>query len=141
MADRIRDVALGYFAACMTGGFSLALGLFTLTALTGPEWPSPQDFGMIVHVALLAGFVGGFVALAPSLPVILIAEWRGIRWLVPHVLFGAAVGIGGYLALEPAALQGSGQYGPAMIFAAAGALSGLVYHRAAGRSAGARVEA
>jgi hypothetical protein len=120
----------GYVAACALMGFVLAC----VAAWTVPETAAPELF--VLTVALTK--VAMIVSILPSLVVIPILEWRGMRRWYGYAIFGAT------LSAVASVLISGGMERPqtlnlitiAVCFAFLGAASATVYWWIAGRFAG-----
>lgn len=120
----------GYVAACALMGFVLAC----VAAWTVPETAAPELF--VLTIALTK--VAMIVSILPSLVVIPILEWRGMRRWYGYAIFGAT------LSAVASVLISGGIERPqtlnlitiAVCFAFLGAASATVYWWIAGRFAG-----
>ncbi|MBN8951842.1 MULTISPECIES: hypothetical protein [unclassified Rhizobium] len=120
----------GYVAACALMGFVLAC----VAAWTVPETAAPELF--VLTIALTK--VAMIVSILPSLVVIPILEWRGMRRWYGYAIFGAI------LSAVASILISGGIERPqtlnlitvAVCFAFLGAASATVYWWIAGRFAG-----
>lgn len=120
----------GYVAACALMGFVLAC----VAAWTVPETAAPELFVLTVALTKLAMIV----SILPSLIVIPILEWRGMRRWYGYAIYGAA------LSAVASILISGGVEKPqtlnliaiAVCFAFLGAASATVYWWIAGRFAG-----
>ena len=120
----------GYVAACALMGFVLAC----VAAWTMPETAAPELF--VLTIALTK--VAMIVSILPSLVVIPILEWRGMRRWYGYAIFGAT------LSAVASVLISGGMERPqtlnlitiAVCFAFLGAASATVYWWIAGRFAG-----
>ncbi|MBB3426873.1 MULTISPECIES: hypothetical protein [Rhizobium] len=120
----------GYVAACALMGFVLAC----VAAWTVPETAAPELF--VLTIALTK--VAMIVSILPSLVVIPILEWRGMRRWYGYAIFGAT------LSAVASVLISGGMERPqtlnlitiAVCFAFLGAASATVYWWIAGRFAG-----
>ena len=119
----------GYVAACALMGFVLAC----VAAWTVPETAAPELF--VLTIALTK--VAMIVSILPSLVVIPILEWRGMRRWYGYAIFGAT------LSAVASVLISGGMERPqtlnlitiAVCFAFLGAASATVYWWIAGRFA------
>ncbi|MBB3385890.1 hypothetical protein ACK83U_14505 [Rhizobium sp. WW22] len=120
----------GYVAACALMGFVLAC----VAAWTVPETAAPELFVMTIALTKVAMIV----SILPSLVVIPILEWRGMRRWYGYAIFGAT------LSAVASVLISGGMERPqtlnlitiAVCFAFLGAASATVYWWIAGRFAG-----
>ncbi|MBB4241062.1 MULTISPECIES: hypothetical protein [Rhizobium] len=120
----------GYVAACALMGFVLAC----VAAWTVPETAAPELF--VLTIALTK--VAMIVSILPSLVVIPILEWRGMRRWYGYAIFGAT------LSAVASVLISGGMERPQTLnlitifvcFAFLGAASATVYWWIAGRFAG-----
>ncbi|NKJ06187.1 hypothetical protein [Rhizobium sp. SG741] len=120
----------GYVAACALMGFVLAC----VAAWTVPETAAPELFVLTIALTKLAMIV----SILPSLIVIPILEWRGMRRWYGYAIYGAV------LSAVASILISGGVEKPqtlnlitiAVCFAFLGAASATVYWWIAGRFAG-----
>ncbi|SCB15003.1 hypothetical protein [Rhizobium lusitanum] len=120
----------GYVAACALMGFVLAC----VAAWTVPETAAPELFVLTIALTKLAMIV----SIVPSLIVIPILEWRGMRRWYGYAIYGAV------LSAVASILISGGVEKPqtlnlitiAVCFAFLGAASATVYWWIAGRFAG-----
>ena len=120
----------GYVAACALMGFVLAC----VAAWTVPETAAPELFVLTIALTKLAMIV----SILPSLIVIPILEWRGMRRWYGYAIYGAV------LSAVASILISGGVEKPqtlnlitiAVCFAFLGAVSATVYWWIAGRFAG-----
>lgn len=120
----------GYVAACALMGFVLAC----VAAWTMPETAAPELFALTIALTKLAMII----SILPSLVVISVLEWRGIRRWYGYAIYGAV------LSAVASVLISGGFERPHTLnlitilvcFAFLGAASASVYWWIAGRFAG-----
>ena len=122
----------GYVAACALMGFVLAC----VAAWTVPDTAAPELFALTIALTKLAMIV----SILPSLVVIPVLEWRGIRRWYGYAIYGAILS-----AVASVLISGSVERPHTLhlitivvCFAFLGAASGMVYWWIAGRFAGRR---
>lgn len=120
----------GYVAACALMGFVLAC----VAAWTVPETAAPEVFALTIALTKLAMIV----SILPSLVVIPVLEWRGIRRWYGYAIYGAVLS-----AVASVLISGSVERPHTLnlitilvCFAFLGAASATVYWWIAGRFAG-----
>ncbi|WP_037149081.1 hypothetical protein [Rhizobium freirei] len=120
----------GYVAACALMGFVLAC----VAAWTMPDTAAPELFALTIALTKLAMIV----SILPSIVIIPILEWRGMRRWYGYAIYGAVLS-----AVASILISGSME-GPRTLnvitivvcFAFLGAVSATVYWWIAGRFAG-----
>ncbi len=134
---RMVMITLGYAAAAVTAGVSLAL----LTKFITPQQAgyladSGFDFGLLIGAVAL-GSLAGYVAFVPAMLVILVAEVAKRRDWLFYALAGGAIAAAAPLLI--ALFTGPDRGAPtdfALMSLAAGMIGGTAYWLIAGRGAG-----